>query len=609
MQSLDLKYNAGFSESSQRQALQVVLLLVLAAIVFIAGISSLPLADPDEARYTTISMNMLERNNFLEPWLGDKYYPDKPPLYFWLTAGSLKILGTGNIHFAVRIVPVVGALLTILATYLIGATLFNHVLGLIGAGGLLTSLIMFGFSRFIRMDIYLAAFITLALWAFLKGYKTQEHSKWYLLMYPLLGLGVLTKGPIALIIPLAIIFLFLLWQILTKHNEWKVLMHMRLILGLSIVIAIAGPWFIYMMRLHKDYAREFFYLQNWGRAFDAANTLGHHATFLIYPAAVIIGFLPWTGLVILAIIRFTKSAFNRENNDWESRFLLLWFFLVLLFFSFSTTKLTNYILPAFMPGAVLLGRFIYDYWQSDFPRRRHQLTFAWAYPMVFGVSLTMALLFVASALLGIGLQFHGDWEMLPPFFGNSWWAGWGWFLCTLYRFTLAIAIIKLSWYFWRNWQLPQLAITITIAFLIWSIDLSYTDLPRIADRNSCMRLIPEIQKHADPFTLILAGPSPREQKWSLPFYLGGSYTVRFISSPAALADYYNNANQIIFLSTDENTTQQIKKIIGSRTQILARQKEMTLMKIDPAPRTLPLTLPTTLPAHGPATQPGTVKGH
>jgi hypothetical protein len=119
-----------------------------------------------------------------------------------------------------------------------------------------------------------------------------------------------------------------------------------------------------------------------------------------------------------------------------------------------------------------------------------------------------------------------------------------------------------------------------------------------------MRLVPEIKKHADPYTLILSGPSTREQKWSLPFYLGGSYTVRFIPHTAVLRDYFNDPNQIIFLSTDKYATQEVKNAIGPRIKILARQKEMTLMEIAPAPRTLPVTFPSTLPA---TTQPGTAK--
>jgi 4-amino-4-deoxy-L-arabinose transferase-like glycosyltransferase len=596
MQPLDLKYDTGFSESTQRQLLQVVLLLVLSAIVFIAGISSLPLTDPDESRYTTISMNMIERNNYLEPWLGDQYYPDKPPLYFWLTAGSLKFLGTDNIHFAIRIVPVIGALLTILATYLVAATLFNHVLGLIGAGGLLTSIIMFGFARFVRMDLYLVAFISLTLWAFLKGYKCQEHSKWYLLMYPLMALGILTKGPVAAVLPGLIILFFLAWQLLTHHNEWKIFAHMRLILGMAIVIVIAGPWFIYMMRLHKDYAKEFFVVHNLNRALDGAQTFGHHVSPLIYVLMLLIGFLPWTGLVVLAIVRFIKSAFNRESTDWESRFLLLWFFVVLAFFSFSQTRLMNYILPAFVPGAILLGRFVYDYWQSDFPRRRHQLTFSWGYPMILGVSLTMVLLFVVSAFTSIWLQFNDDWQMLPPFYGYSWWARWGWFVCVIYRLIIAAILLRLCWFFWRNWQLPQLAITIAVAFLFWSIDLSYTDLPRIADRHSSIRLAPEIKKHADPYTLILSGPSTNNQRWSLPFYLGGSYTVRFIPNIASLTDYYNNTNKIIYLSTSDDATRQVQWVIGSRIKTLAKQNQTTLMEIEPSRKPIPTSLPATRPA-------------
>lgn len=104
------------------------------------------------------------------------------------------------------------------------------------------------------------------------------------------------------------------------------------------------------------------------------------------------------------------------------------------------------------------------------------------------------------------------------------------------------------------------------------------------------------QKTRGFFTLILAGPSSRDQKWSLPFYLGGGYTVRFIPNIATLTEYYNNANKIIFLSTNEDAARQVKLVIGSRINILGKQGEMTLMQIEPSKKMIPTLPPSTKPA-------------
>ena len=333
MQQMDINYEINSCEPKRNRVFQILLLMIISAAVLISGIGKLSLGDPDEGRYVTISKNMIDRGNYLEPWLGEKYYADKPPLYFWLTAGSFKIFGLNNPQFSARIVPVIGGTLTILATYLIASTLFNHVIGLISGGVLLSTVLMIGFGKFVRMDIYLVAFLSLAFWAFLKGYKEQGPTRWFLLMYPFLALAFLTKGPIALGIPGVVIVLFLVWQWLGGQGDWKVLNHMRLIMGLAIIIFIAGPWFFYMVDIHPDYFREFFGKHNLERGLSADSGLGHRNSPLIYLATLLVGFIPWTPLMVLAIFRYTKSVFTRGSADWESRFLFIWFAFVMVFFA------------------------------------------------------------------------------------------------------------------------------------------------------------------------------------------------------------------------------------------------------------------------------------
>jgi 4-amino-4-deoxy-L-arabinose transferase-like glycosyltransferase len=570
-----------FSESRQKQILQVAFLLIVAMIVFVTGVSRLSLIDPDEGRYALISKNMIDRHNYLDPWLGNTYYYDKPPLYFWMTAASFKIFGMENIHFSARIVPIVGGILTLLGTYLVSAALFNHALGMISIGTLMSTLAMVGLARFVRMDIYLIAFMTLTFWAFLKGYRQQGPTKWFLLMYPFIGLGILIKGPIALAIPAIVITIFLIWQGLLGQGEWKVLGHMKLILGIAIIIVIAGPWYIYMERAHPGYAREFFLNQNLSRAFNAGNTLGHHNSPLVNPLVLCVGFLPWTGLMLLGLIRYFRSALGRKSIDWESRFLLIWFFFILIFFSISKTILLHYVLPAMIPGAILLSRFLYDYWQSDFPRRRRQLTFAWGYPMVLLAAGTVVLFYLVSALGAAWLQFHEKWQYLPDFYSDTWWSHWGWMISLIYRSLIAVVLIKLFWYLWRNWQLPQLVLTIAGSFLFLIVDLTCTDLPKVTDLYSCQRLAPVIKQYADPETVILVGPVTKNQRWSLDFYLGAGFTVQQIQNLSVLWEYYKNPQQIIYLATDTDPQNQVKWFLGDRVRLLAEYRKTGVLLIPP----------------------------
>jgi 4-amino-4-deoxy-L-arabinose transferase-like glycosyltransferase len=578
MKEFDINYDSGIGESSYRQILQTFLLLMISTAVFISGISRIALTDPDEGRYALVAKNMVERNNYYQPWLGDHYYADKPPLYFWLTAASLKIFGFHNVNFAVRIVPVCGAILTILAVYLLGSALFNHLIGLMSGFCLLSTVVMIGLGKFVRMDIYLIAFLTLTFWAFVKGYKEQSATGWFLLMYPMIALGILTKGPIALFIPLAVITLFLLWQKLIGQGDGKIVNHMRLILGLACIIVIAGPWFVYMMNIHPEYMKEFFGRQNLAR-FTASEEFGAHAPFWIYPIVLTVGFLPWSGLVFLAICRYAKNAFKSRNTDWESRFIFLWFAGIVIFFSFSKTRLAHYIFPSFVPASILLARFLYDYWQSDFPRRRKQLSFHWTYSMSLIVCACTVLFYLAGAVMAVWLRFQENWNGLPGFYNGAWWESWGWLVSMSYRVILAVIFAKLFWYLWRNWQLPQLFTAVITAILFLSVDLSYSEFPRIADLMSCRRLIAPIRAHASFDTAILSGPNSNDQRWSLPFYLGNEYPVKQIGNYYEISPYFKNQNRFLLLCPSDDIFNQIRMILKNRVELLADYRETKLLLI------------------------------
>jgi 4-amino-4-deoxy-L-arabinose transferase-like glycosyltransferase len=579
MQELDLNYGIGSGESPQRQLLQVILLLVASSVVFFVGIGKLALTDPDEGRYALIGRNMVDRHDYMEPWLGNAYYAKKPPLYFWMTAASFKIFGLGNPQFSARVVPVLGAVLTILATYLVASTLFNHTLGLISAGCLLSTVMMVGVAKFVRMDIYMVAFLTLAFWAFLKGYKTRGASRWFLLVYPFLALVALVKSPFLLVIPFGIMFLFIVWQRLAGQGEWKVLGDMRLILGLAIIIAVAGPWFMYMVMQHSDYAYKFFVVENFDRVGGTEKSLGHRVTFLVYILTFLWGLLPWTPLAILGILRYSRSALSRGSSDWASRFLFLWFLVVLAVFSVSQTKLFHYVFPAFIPVSIFLGRLLYDYWHCDFPRRRRQLTFSWVYPMGLVVSSLVVGMYLL-AVFGAGwFHYHERWIGLPDLYPGAWWGGW--IVKLLYRLVLAVGLAKILWYLWRNWLLPQLVVTIAAAFLVLAVDLAYTDLPRLADLCSCRRLAPLIRANADPSTLILEGPVTHNERWSLPFYLGDSMPVQYIRNMADLSGYYANSRKMILLSRDTYACKQVRLILDKRVKVLTEYRDTMLLLIQP----------------------------
>jgi len=373
------------------------------------------------------------------------------------------------------------------------------------------------------------------------------------------------------------VLILLFWQ-----RNWAAIGHLKLILGLAIIIAMAGPWFLYMSVTHSGYAADFFVKQNLDRV--TTDILGHMETPFVYLAALLIGLAPWTGLFVLAFARYLCLGLSRDSGNWETRLLLVWLIFVMAFFSVVNTKLSHYILPAFVPSAILLGRFMYDYWQSDFPRRRRQLSFAWAYPMGLVAGLIVVLMFVVSALGGGWLRFHEQWTGPNPLYDDSWWRRWGWMISLVYRLALAGVLVKLLWYLWRNWQLPQLVTAIGVACVILTVDLSYTELPKVADLRSSRRLVPVVAKNSEAGEKIVAGP---EERWALPLYRGRSHTVLQIKQLADLTELARNPGEVVYLSTDDDSFVQAKGIMRDRVKVLAEYRDTRLLQIAPQPA-LPL---------------------
>jgi len=86
--------------------------VITAMFLYFAGLGGYPLLDPDEGRYAEIPREMLESGDFITPRLNYVKYFEKPPLFYWLTAGSMALFGQKE--WAVRLVPAVAGFLTLL---------------------------------------------------------------------------------------------------------------------------------------------------------------------------------------------------------------------------------------------------------------------------------------------------------------------------------------------------------------------------------------------------------------------------------------------------------------------------------------------------------------
>lgn len=325
----------------------IVLLLVAGPMLFLN--LTYPLLEPDEGRYCEIPRKMLSSGDWIVPILNQKPFYDKPPLFYWLVVGSFQLFGTNE--WAARLVPTMAAFLTILAVYLLGRRAVGNRAALMGALVLTLMIPFVQFGRMVILDSLLTLFVTLALFT---GYEAVQRPRlswrWWLVSSICCGLGVLTKGPIALVLFAPPLFAYV-W--LHRDKARPGFIPWAVYVGLSIALAL--PWYVAIIVRDPEFARYFFIDQNLARfAYKY-----HEKPFWYYGAVLLIGCLPWSVLFVpfLGFV-FTRSPAVRRVRPQALGFLVLSASWCVFFFTMAHSKLPTYILPALPPLALALGCYL-----------------------------------------------------------------------------------------------------------------------------------------------------------------------------------------------------------------------------------------------------------
>lgn len=342
-----MKFITSFLTDKQGSARKdLSLLLLFFGVSFFQFLGRIPLIEPDEGRYAEIPREMIERGDFITPFLNYVKYFEKPPLHYWLNALSFTVFGENE--FAARFAGTLCGLLVVLLTYHVGRALFGRREGLLSALILGTSVGYLVQARINLTDMTLTFCLSAALGCFILATRKEEPRKGlhYHLFYIFAALAVLAKGLIGIVLPGAIIFLYLL---LTKR--WALLKEMRLLTGIPLFLLVCAPWFILVSVRNPEFARFFFIHEHFERFLTRVH--GRYQPFWFFIPVLLGCMLPWSFFLPAAIKRVWSE---RKNEGWDHRlFLILWAAVIFLFFSKSNSKLIPYILPVFPALSILIG--------------------------------------------------------------------------------------------------------------------------------------------------------------------------------------------------------------------------------------------------------------
>lgn len=327
---------------------RLLILLVLPGLLLYPCLSFY-LFEPDEGRYAEIPREMLARGEWIVPYLQGEPYLDKPPLLYWLVMLSYRVFGVHD--WAARLIPALAMHLTVLGVYVLGRRRFTERVAFWGA--LLLSLTpgFIGVGRLLLMDGLLALWIAVSL---LCGFEAVHgdgsRRRWWIASALACGLGVLTKGPVALLLVLPPLWLH---RRLTGGGG----LGWRAVAGFcAVTMTIALPWCVAVCLRLPEFGHHFLWQHNVVRfltPFDHVEPVWYYAPILL------LGLLPWT-MHLPGLARFlgTGDETIRRARAPELGFLLLWASWCVLFFSLSGCKLATYVLPAFVPLALALGYFV-----------------------------------------------------------------------------------------------------------------------------------------------------------------------------------------------------------------------------------------------------------
>jgi 4-amino-4-deoxy-L-arabinose transferase len=332
----------------------ILLLLALYLLLYIVPLGARPLAAPDEVRYAEIPREMLVSGDWVVPHLDGLRYFEKPVLGYWVVAGSMVLFGENR--FAVRFPSALAvAISAVLLFTLMRKFSGRPYLGWLAAIIFLTCFEVFALGVFNVLDGTFSLFLTGGLIFFFYGYQDTRHRKRYRFFVVsgiLMGLAFLTKGFLAIAIPLLVIAPFLIWE--RKGFAWG---GPLIVLSVSALLT-ALPWCIAIYRREPDFWRYFFWVQHIQR-FSSSEPQHPRPDWFFVPI-LLIGALPWTALIPAAVAGLRRQL----SLDSLTRFALCWFIFPFLLFSVSRGKLLTYIYPCFPPLALLVSQGLDRYLQE-----------------------------------------------------------------------------------------------------------------------------------------------------------------------------------------------------------------------------------------------------
>ncbi len=330
--------------------------VLIAVALLLPGLGATPFDDPGEGQHAEIAREVVASNDWVTLRLNGVRYFDKPPLLYWLTAASFRMFGQGEAP--ARVPPLLGSILAVAATAVLGARLLGPAGGLIAGGALLSCTLFIAFGRYVRPETLFVAGIQWGFTGLLLGLRDGPATKgspttWTYVGCAALGLAALVKDPLGLFGPLAAVGIALaLGRRMRPLSAWIPVGGALLLLvigfGWYLAAAVRNAGFLWYTVV-DNHLLNALRLRNFP---DEDIPL----TTLEFLAVSGLGAFPW---IIPAAMAMTSLVRRRAWQDpletpWVA--LGIWTVSVFVLFAVVPFKLPHYALPVYPAIALLATR-------------------------------------------------------------------------------------------------------------------------------------------------------------------------------------------------------------------------------------------------------------
>jgi len=350
----------------------IFLLFAVIIVVYFCAIG-VDTMDVDSSQYAAISREMKESGSYLQVYEQGKDYLDKPPFLFWISSLSMKLFGENNLGF--KFPSILFAIIATFATYRFVKLFYDKTLAVLSAIVLASCQAVFLITNDIRTDTILMSWVIIAIWQIAEWMQSKKTIH-FILGAAAIGAGMLTKGPIALFVPI-----FAFGSHFVLQRKFSYLFKPVYLLGIIVIALVLIPMSIGLYQqydLHPEKTvtglknvsglRFFYWTQSFGRI-TGENVWNNHAPFSFLFENLLWGMLPWTLFFISGLLNDLFQLVRKKFSATENEEFLTTGGFVLTYCSLGISKyqLPHYIYVVLPLIAIITAKMIYAlFWQNKF---------------------------------------------------------------------------------------------------------------------------------------------------------------------------------------------------------------------------------------------------